>query len=168
MIDFSGLLDFAYENRLYDSVAHGLEHWHQVEYNGLLLSPVTGADVEVVRLFSIFHDCKRMDDGYDPEHGARGAAFARWCLENKLLELEKDRFEKLFHACSVHTHERKSGDPTIDTCYDADRLDLGRVGFPLDPEKMATEFGKKLARKSLAEKVSVFCMREWLRKVRIS
>lgn len=34
---------------------------------------------------------------------------------------------------------------TIDACFDADRLDLGRVGITPDPEKMATERGKELA-----------------------
>ena len=34
---------------------------------------------------------------------------------------------------------------TIDACFDADRLDLGRVNITPDPEKMATEKGKELA-----------------------
>ena len=41
------------------------------------------------------------------------------------------------------------------------RLDLGRVGLPLDPTKLATEYGKTIARKS--EGVPVFKMREWIR-----
>ena len=69
MIDFTGLLDYAYEQRLYDSNYHGLEHWHQVEFNGMLLASKTGADITVVRLFALFHDCRRMDDAYDAEHG---------------------------------------------------------------------------------------------------
>ena len=34
---------------------------------------------------------------------------------------------------------------TIDACFDADRLDLGRVGIDPDPERMATERGKEIA-----------------------
>ena len=34
-----------------------------------------------------------------------------------------------------------------DACFDADRLDLGRVGITPDPKKMATERGKEMARK---------------------
>ena len=41
----------------------------------------------------------------------------------------------------------KTGDPTIDACFDADRLDLGRVGIIPDPGRLATEKGKELARK---------------------
>ena len=34
-----------------------------------------------------------------------------------------------------------SGNPTIDVCFDADRLDLGRVGIVPNPKRMATEQG---------------------------
>lgn len=156
-------MEHAFANRPYLSDVHGIEHWHQVEYNGLFLASRTGADVDIVRLFAIFHDSKRFDDGYDPEHGERGAEFAKECREAKLFEIDAARFEKLYHACMFHTHERSAGDPTIDTCYDADRLDLGRVGFPLDPQKMATSFGSQIASLSLKQQVSVFAMREWLR-----
>lgn len=164
MIDFAALQDFVFENRVIDSNYHGLAHWRQVEFNGLLLAPVTGADITVVRLFALFHDCKREDDGYDGEHGVRGAEFAKKCFEEKRLDITQEQFDKLYHACRMHTHERATDDATINTCYDADRLDLGRVGIPLDPEKMATTSGKKLARAARAQNVSVFQMREWLKK----
>ena len=125
---------------------------------------MTGADITVVRLFALFHDCKREDDGYDGEHGVRGAEFAKKCFEEKRLDITQEQFDKLYHACRMHTHERATDDATINTCYDADRLDLGRVGIPLDPEKMATTSGKKLARAARAQNVSVFQMREWLKK----
>ena len=156
-------MDYAFENRPFISEVHGIEHWHQVEFNGLFLASRTGADVDIVRLFAIFHDSKRFDDGYDPEHGERGAEFAKDCREAKLFEIDDERFDKLYHACKFHTHELRNDDVTISTCYDADRLDLGRVGFPLDPQKMATSFGSQIASLSLKQQVSVFAMREWLR-----
>ena len=48
----------------------------------------------------------------------------------------------LCKACELHTVCHSTGNPTIDTCFDADRLDLMRVGITPDPEKMATERGK--------------------------
>ena len=165
MIDFAALMNFAFENRLYESEVHGIEHWHQVEYNGLLLAKKTGADIDVVRLFAIFHDSQRLDDAYDREHGARGAEFAQRCREEKLFELDDERFGWLYDACRLHTIQPRMGIITIDTCFDADRLDLGRVGFPLDPKKMATEWGAKIAQKSLTSGYSVFHMREWIRKL---
>ena len=163
MIDFAALQDYVYENRVFDSRHHGLSHWRQVEFNGLMLAPMTGADITVVRLFALFHDCKREDDGYDGEHGERGAAFAKKCYEEGLLDITQEQFDKLYHACFCHTKERRTGDETIDTCYDADRLDLGRVGMELNPDKMATSAGAKIARKSLQAKVDVYEMREWLK-----
>ena len=163
MIDFASLMNFAFENRLYESEVHGIEHWHQVEYNGMLLAKKTGADMDVVRLFAIFHDARRFDDTYDREHGARGAEFAKLCREEKRFEIDDERFELLYKACALHTIQPRTGIVTVDTCFDADRLDLGRVGFPLNPEKMATEWGAKIAQKSLSSGYSVFHMREWIR-----
>lgn len=146
-IDFTALEKFIYDERLLDERSvHGLSHWHQVEFNGLLIARATLADPVVVRLFALFHDSRRTSDGYDEEHGRFGAKYALE-LRGKHFELDDARFEKLFHACENHTTEYATGDPTIDTCYDADRLDLGRVGILPDPQKMATAFGKKLARK---------------------
>lgn len=163
MINFAALMEYAFESRLYESEVHGIEHWHQVEYNGMLLAQKTGADIDVVRLFAIFHDCRRFDDAYDRDHGARGAEFAKLCREEKRFEIDDERFDMLYRACHLHTIEHRTGNVTVDTCFDADRLDLGRVGFPLNPKKMATEWGAKIAQKSLASGYSVFRMREWIR-----
>ncbi len=54
---------------------HGIAHWWRVRHNGLLLARHTGADTRVVRLFALFHDSCRADDGWDEEHGPRAAAW---------------------------------------------------------------------------------------------
>jgi len=48
-------------------------------------------------------------------------------------------------ASGGHTHEGYHDDVTIQTCWDADRLDLGRVGIIPDPDRMCTGMGKQLA-----------------------
>lgn len=166
VIDFEALRDFVWASRIVDSELHGLAHWRQVESNGLLLAPVTGADATVVRLFALFHDCKRKDDGCDAGHGPRGAGFAKECFEEGRIGITPEQFAQLHHACAFHTAELRSGDATIDTCYDADRLDLGRVGIALDPERMATIPGARIARKSRRAKVPAAEMREWLKTIR--
>ena len=40
----------------------------------------------------------------------------------------------------------QTGNPTIDACFDSDRLDLWRVGIIPDPDRLATEKGKEIAR----------------------
>lgn len=160
--DYLTLQSHVLSNRVFESELHGITHWIQVERNGLLLSSETGADATVVRLFALFHDSKRADDGFDLEHGTRGAEFAKTCFEEQRFDITQAQFDKLYHACKFHTTEHRSGDATIDTCYDADRLDLGRVEIKLNPDKMATAFGAKIAQKSLEANVEPKGFREWL------
>jgi uncharacterized protein len=123
---------------------HGPAHWKRVECNGILLASRTGADVAVVRLFALFHDSRRENDMTDPDHGLRGAQYAR-TLRGSLFELDDDRFELLAYACTWHTDRDRSDDPTVGTCWDADRLDLGRVGMIPNARLMSTDFGKLIA-----------------------
>jgi uncharacterized protein len=125
--------------------AHGPAHWRRVEQNGLLLATRTGADVTVVKLFAIFHDSRRLNEGTDDGHGARGAAFAEE-LRGEFFEIDDASFALLHEACTWHTDRIFSDNATIGTCWDADRLDLGRVGMIPNPELMSTEFGKEIAR----------------------
>lgn len=161
----STLQEYVYAHRSFNSNLHGLSHWQQVEFNGMMLAKETGADTEVVQLFALFHDCKRFNDKYDAMHGSRGAKFAKTCFEEGLLEITPEQFKKLYHACKFHTSQHRSGDATIDTCYDADRLDLGRVELLLNPDKMATSAGAAIAQKSLEDGINPTEMRQWLRRL---
>jgi uncharacterized protein len=144
-IDFESLwkvVSAPFSNHL--TTLHGPGHWRRVERNGLLLSAHMDAIPEVVRLFAIFHDSRRMNDGHDPGHGARGADYATK-LRGKMFQLADDEFELLHYACVWHTDGVSHENATIATCWDADRLDLGRVGITPDPKRMCTEFGRKIA-----------------------
>ncbi|MEP6668382.1 MAG: hypothetical protein ABJF10_04470 [Chthoniobacter sp.] len=125
--------------------SHGPAHWRRVERNGLLLATRTGADVTIVRLFAIFHDSRRRNENHDPQHGQRGATLASE-MRGEYFDLDEASFTKLIHACTWHTDEARNDDPTIGSCFDADRLDLGRVGIIPDPDFMSTEFGRTIAR----------------------
>jgi uncharacterized protein len=124
---------------------HGPAHWRRVRRNGLLLATKTGADLMVVRLFSIFHDSRRTNDGWDHGHGARGAEFAALSREEWLNHITDDQFELLHYACTWHTDGHHHDDPTIGTCWDSDRLDLGRVSIIPSSEFMSTAFAKEMA-----------------------
>jgi len=121
---------------------HGIAHWARVLENGVRLAGETGADVEVVRLFAVLHDSQRMNEAFDPGHGPRAAEFARE-LRGLLFDLTDDNFRRLHRACAGHTHERTHPDITIQTCWDADRLDLGRVGIRPDPSRLCTDAAKR-------------------------
>ena len=124
--------------------AHGPAHWKRVEQNGLLLATRTNADATVVRLFALFHDSCRLNEGTDDGHGARGAEYAT-TLRGDLYHLDDAAFALLHDACVWHTDRDHSPDPTIGTCWDADRLDLGRVGMIPNAKYMSTAFGKEIA-----------------------
>ena len=81
---------------------HGPEHWRRVERNGLLLATRSGADIVLVRLFALFHDSRRQNDGRDDGHGIRGAEYAK-TLHGVAYDLSEDRFELLYYACVWHT-----------------------------------------------------------------
>jgi uncharacterized protein len=117
---------------------HGSTHWARVRANGLLLAKSTGADVEVIEYFSLLHDAKRQSDGADPNHGPRAAEWAQ-DLRGRSIDLEDAQFEMLTDACRYHTSGRTDGEITVQTCWDADRLDLGRVGILPDPRRLCTD-----------------------------
>lgn len=121
---------------------HGVAHWARVYENGLRLAGETGAIADVVRLFAVLHDCRRINEGTDPDHGPRAAELAR-TLRGRLFELPDHEFELLHRACAGHTHERTHPDVTIRTCWDADRLDLGRVGIMPHPKYLGTEAARR-------------------------
>lgn len=121
---------------------HGVAHWARVHENGVRLSIETGADSEVVRLFALLHDSRRVNEHTDPDHGPRAAEFAG-ALRGRLFDLPDHAFLLLHRACAGHTHERNHPDITIQTCWDADRLDLGRVGITPDPRRLCTEVARR-------------------------
>ena len=51
---------------------------------------------------------------------------------------------KLKQTCELHTIKHRTGDITIDACFDADRMDLFRVGIKPLPDRMATLHGAYL------------------------
>jgi uncharacterized protein len=120
---------------------HGIPHWARVRANGRKLASKTGANFKVVELFAVFHDSRRENDWEDPGHGLRGAELARE-KRGDWFDVSDGEMDLLFHACAHHTGGRKHDDITVQTCWDSDRLDLGRVGITPDPKYLCTEFGK--------------------------
>jgi uncharacterized protein len=122
---------------------HGVVHWARVLENGLRVAELNGADVDVVTLFAMFHDSRRVNEDRDNGHGLRGAELAR-SLRGTLVHLDDHRFEKLFEACRLHTDGLTDADLTLQACWDADRLDLGRVGVTPAPSRLCTDAARSL------------------------
>jgi uncharacterized protein len=122
-----------------DSSIHGESHWQRVAAAGLALLPETpGVDPALVFLFALFHDSMRLNDNQDPLHGPRGAQLARE-LRGEVLDLEGEEMDLLSFACKEHTNGGLGPDPTVGVCWDADRLNLWRVGIRPNPRWLSTE-----------------------------
>jgi len=145
---------------------HGVAHWARVLENGLFLAGQTGANIEVVKLFAALHDARRLNDGHDPDHGPRAAQLALK-MRGRLIDLPDHEFELLCRACEGHTHERTHPSITIQTCWDSDRLDLGRVGVTPHPTRLCTEVAKLAAtidwadQRAVADYVPSFVKDKW-------
>jgi uncharacterized protein len=125
---------------------HGPDHWRRVEHNALTVAHATeDADILVVRLFAVLHDSCRLNESHDPEHGRRAANWTIDQLHTVHFDLAPARLNLLTEAMIWHDKGKISGDPTIGACWDADRLDLPRVGIRPEAKYMSTAHGKKLA-----------------------
>ena len=122
-----------------DSAWHGEAHWRCVVTTGLELGARTqGVDQALVFCFGLLHDTRRENEAYDPGHGARAAAFADELRSEGVLGLDGSRFASLIEALRLHSDGQVSTDPTIGTCWDADRLHLPRVSIEPDPRLLST------------------------------
>ena len=121
---------------------HGKDHWLRVLNNAREIAAGTGANLRVLELFAVLHDSQRQNENHDPEHGLRAAAYAAE-LRNKWFELTDDEMELLAEACRYHSDGLIAAHATVQACWDADRLDLGRVGVRPDPHLLCTSFAKR-------------------------
>ena len=92
-----------------------------------------GADRDVIEAFAALHDSCRLNDEDDAGHGERGGTLALELHAAGVLNLSDKQIQKLVSACRTHTDGMASSDPTIGVCFDADRLDLSRVGIRPEP-----------------------------------
>jgi uncharacterized protein len=92
----------------------------------------------VVEYFAFLHDVCRESDGHDSSHGPRAAQFAL-TIRARHIDLNEDEFALLIAAMEGHTARCHHADVTVSTCWDADRLDLARVGIQPDPVRLCTD-----------------------------
>ena len=122
---------------------HGVDHWKRVAAAGhALLQDTPKADPLLVFLFALFHDSMRLNDGYDPDHGPRAGILVRELGDSLPDTIDHAQIDTLVHACNEHTFGGISSNPTVAVCWDADRLNLWRVGIRPDPLLLSTDAAK--------------------------
>lgn len=133
-----------------ESRDHGEQHWKAVAWAGhRIASEMPEADATVVLLFALFHDSMRHNEYRDPEHGERGGELAR-SMCGTHFELEPERLTLLVDACTRHDRGQVTDDPTIGACWDADRINLWRVGIVPDAELLSTPFAPGMVEEARA------------------
>lgn len=123
---------------------HGAPHWSRVCRNGLLLADYEqdkNPRVDVIKLFAFLHDHMRIHDDWDRDHGPAAAKNAVH-LRNKFFEIDDEGFDLLCRALEGHSDGGTEEDITVQICWDADRLDLGRVGTMPLAQYLCTQSAK--------------------------
>ena len=133
---------------------HGISHWRRVRQIGMAIAERNGADKLVVDAFAFLHDSCRKDDKRDCGHGARAARLAAR-LNDIHLKLDPLRLKYLQHACAHHESGMVTENVTIGTCWDADRLDLGRVHIESDSAYLSTDVVKQTDFIAWASRLSI-------------
>lgn len=122
---------------------HGKDHWLRVLQNAREIAVGCRANLRVLELFAVLHDSRRENEYHDPEHGHRAASYAVE-LRGKWFDLGDDEMDLLMEACRFHSDGLTEANPTIQACWDADRLDLGRVGIRPNAKYLCTEYAKRI------------------------
>ncbi|MFC2088303.1 hypothetical protein ACFLSX_01780 [Calditrichota bacterium] len=149
MTDFDKLWNIVINDPdLRQSTIHGPDHWRRVEQNGIYIAEKVGADISVIKLFALFHDSRRRNDSVDPGHGRRGAEFGKK-LRDEFPDISNEQFDLFYDACKYHTRRIHTKNITMGVCWDADRLDLGRIGINPSIKFLNTEIAKKIVLKKL-------------------
>ena len=144
--DRSGLLKYVLAQfKISRDGDHGPAHWARVRLHGLEVGSARRADLLVVELFAFLHDSQRLNEYSDRLHGARAADFAA-SLNGQFFDLKAEQLGKLCHAIEHHSGGDVHTCATIQSCWDGDRLDLGRVGIKPHKDYLSGEAAKLITR----------------------
>ncbi len=129
---------------------HGIAHWARVYENAVRLATGARVSTGILGLFAVLHDACRLAEGTDPDHGRRAAEYAAG-LRGTHFDLPDRDFALLHTACAHHADGLIDGSDVVLLCWDADRLDLGRVDVTPDPALLCTAAGRNVETREWAD-----------------
>lgn len=134
------------DNEFYYSDIHGRKHYANVMAAGLELADYFKLNPKLFKYFAYLHDSCRKNEGHDPLHGQRAAEYIE--SVKHLIDLCTAERWMLQSACAMHTSAKPWDGhkyTLFEKCaFDADRSDIGRVCFSVDPAYLFTRKGKEL------------------------
>lgn len=144
-----------------DSILHGPAHWARVFHFGKLLSEKMSLPLQqrqCIQVFAWTHDLARWDDNGGNEHAIAGAYYLDEVVPALFAHLVHDQRELIRAAIRHHADSLAAEEAfhsgwfidlpweksdllnTIGCCWDADRLDLLRLGIEPDHARMSTPY----------------------------
>lgn len=122
---------------------HGISHLRRVAVLSGRLALSVGEDVESVVVAGFLHDSARIDEGRGSRHAHDSAKLARILLGRFYPHLDADR---ICDAIDCHADGEVTTDMLAACLWDADRLELKRLGITVNPDLLSTRPAKRLAR----------------------
>ncbi len=128
----------------YEDGIHGVSHWSRVWFHGRRIARTLDVNPSILAWFAFLHDSQRHNDNRDPLHGQRAADFAVGLKrQGAIVELNATEFEHLCEAMRLHSDGHTESEAAIRACWDADRLDLARVGIRPVPNRLCTPHARR-------------------------
>lgn len=115
-----------------------------MHYNIKLLSNTLDIDNTIGHYFALLHDVARKNEEKDIGHGQRAVELLSAYGGHEWLQITAQAYEELCYAITHHSNGLTEGTLTQQACWDADRLDLWRVGIMPNPGRLITEAAKDL------------------------
>jgi len=125
------------------SALHGISHLRQVSLLAGKIASASGADVESAMVAGFLHDAGRTDDFGGNQHALDSAILARPLLIRLYPHIDADL---VCYAIARHADGMTTDDPLIGSLWDADRLELKRIGRYVREDLLSTAEGKRIFR----------------------
>lgn len=139
----------AQRSRLPEHGYHSLSHCMQVALLGAFIALHEGTNPIPVALAGLLHDSGREGDAEDADHALAALSLADVAFGRELRNLlAPAHVVSLRGAIAGHTAGRRSPDPVVAACWDADRLRLAWERG-VDPKFFTTRTGLELAKAGL-------------------
>lgn len=122
---------------------HGVSHLMSVAATAARIAHATGEDVMSATVGGFLHDCARQNDGNGEGHARESAQMARSIIVKHFGELDVNR---ICSAIADHAAGKTTADGLAAAIWDADRLDLARLGIVVDPAYLSTALARRLLR----------------------
>lgn len=119
---------------------HGINHLRQVAYLAGRFAYSINECEETAIIGGYLHDCARENDGNGNSHAHESALLATKIISKFYPEIN---IERVYNAIFFHADGLITDDPFIGCIWDADRLNLVRIGIIPKVELLSTEVAKR-------------------------